>query len=165
MSEGTAATKRQKVYTFRDRVHTLLQQPQHSNDASFYRIEWFHEHTYNNPPGSLGIVKFVLVVGINPKKEYCFSVRMGYAVVKPANVPEARGAYQDYGWTRGFVRKKFDESIEHALGIMTRTQIKIEDIEEALDKTLRLKRQPYTEDDYSMDALEEKLSELYNDGV
>ncbi len=164
MSDVATAVKTEQVFQLRDRIHRLLFSTQQEDAPHFYRIEWFHDHQSSVPSSSVGYVKFILIVGIVPHIERPFSVQMGYTIIKPARVPEARGVHQDYGWTNGIVRTKFEDSIHLALGNIARTRIVVEDIERALDHTLALQRQPYKQSDYFVGDLEHALSGLYENG-
>ncbi len=167
MSEGAAARKQERALQLKKGIHDILQQGRGEKQPVFYRMEWFHDHQSAIPSGSVGYVKFVLIVGLNPTGNEYFFVQMGYAIVKPARVPEARGAYQDYGFVNGYTRKVFDDSMRHAMGTIMQTQIRVEDIEQALKNSLALKRQPYKQGEYEsiLNPLERALSELYQDGI
>lgn len=135
-----------------------LQQPQH------YRLEWFQELHARNSSDHVGLVKFEVIIGYDPHATIKFSARLGFSIVEPAHYASARGFYQNFG-LKECVWNNLPAVMVVPLNILEGIQTPIEVIEEAIQRTAAVGHQPYKASDYNLVHLQEKLGELYSNGV
>ncbi len=158
----TAALKK----IIRQQIHALLHpngEDTPSKDTPLHhRLEWFQNLDHVEYP--VGKVKFELVVGYNPFAEKKFSAHVGYTVVAPARVPEARGCYQTFHPKQGRFRNNgLSEVMVKPTQVLQAASVPIHAIEQAIARTQALAIQPYAQAAYDPTHLEEMLGHLHEE--
>ncbi len=129
-----------------------------------YRLEWFQELCTRNSSDHVGLVKFEVIIGYNPYATKKFLAMLGFSIVEPANYASARGFYQNFG-LKECVGDNLPAVMVVPLNILGGVETPLEFIEDAIQRAVAVGHQPYKPSDYNLVPLQEKLDELYSDGV